>query len=92
MLVKYEIEKHKTRIEAKEKEIAPTIEATFDPYKMIEKTNNHKKPSTPNFRLMSSRPTNRVLPSYMTVKYFYINIFLIKIEYKFKRRKRNDIR
>jgi hypothetical protein len=67
MLVKYNTEKHKTRIEAKPKQITPLIESTFDPYKMIEKVNNHKKPSTPDFRLMSSRPTNRILPSYMTV-------------------------
>jgi len=67
MLVKYETQKTKTRIEARPVEITPTIEGTFDPYKMIEKVNNHKKPSTPNFRLMSSRPTNNILPSYMTV-------------------------
>ena len=71
MLVKYDNDKHKKRIESKQKDITPTIEATFDPYKMIEKHNNHKKPSTPNFRLMSSRPSDRVLPSYMTVKYFF---------------------
>lgn len=71
MLVKYNTDKTKTRIEAKNNDITPSIENTFDPYKMIEKVNHHKKPSTPNFRLMSSRPTNKVLPSYMTVNIIY---------------------
>jgi hypothetical protein len=67
MLVNYDTKKTKTRIEARPVDNTPTIENYFDPYKMLEKVNNHKKTSTPNFRLMSGRPSNRILPSYMTV-------------------------
>ena len=40
----------------------------YDPDKIIEKVNNYKKPTTPNFNLMTSRPTDDgPLPSYMKV-------------------------
>lgn len=40
----------------------------YDPDKLIEKVNNHKKPTTTNFDLMRSRPTDKgPLPSYMKV-------------------------
>lgn len=69
MLVKYDAQHHKVR-SSKRPSTTPLIEMNFDPYKMITKVNNHKKPSTPNFRLMSSRPEGPVLPSYMQVKIF----------------------
>ena len=40
----------------------------FDPDKVLDKINNHKKPVTPNFNLMTSRPNDDgFLPSYMKV-------------------------
>ena len=40
----------------------------YDPDKIIENVNNHKKPRTPNFDHMLSRPTDGgPLPSYMKV-------------------------
>lgn len=66
MLVKYDVKPHKPK-SSKRPSGTPSIEMNFDPYKLITKVNNHKKPSTPNFRLMSSRPEGRVLPSYMQV-------------------------
>ena len=45
----------------------------YDPDKIIEKVNNHKKPITPNFDMMTSRPTDDgPLPSYMKVYIFLI--------------------
>lgn len=41
----------------------------YDPDKIIENINNHKKPKTPNFDSMTSRPTDSgPLPFYMKVK------------------------
>ena len=57
-------------LERKEPKAKDLYEAdlNFDPDKLIEKVNNHKKPITPNFQLMKSRPTDRSpLPSYMKV-------------------------
>jgi len=66
MLVKYETNAHKPR-SSKRPSSTPSIEMNFDPYKLINKVNNHKKPSTPNFRLMISRIDKGALPSYMQV-------------------------
>lgn len=67
MLVKYDAKHYKPR-SSKRPTSTPSIEVSFDPYKLLDKYNNHKKPSTPNFRLMSSRPEDKVLPAYMKVK------------------------
>ena len=38
----------------------------FDPYKSIDKYNNHKVIHAPNFNLMTSRPNDNInLPVYM---------------------------
>lgn len=43
---------------------------TYDPDKILDKVNNHKKPMTPNFNLMTSRPMDEgPLPSYMKVSH-----------------------
>jgi len=81
MLVKYDAKPHEPR-RSKRPSTTPSIEMNFDPYRLIAKVNNHKKPSTPDFRLMSSRPEGRILPSYMQVKLFItmlksINLFFI---------------
>jgi hypothetical protein len=81
MLVKYDAKPHQPR-SSKRPSTTPSIEMNFDPYRLITKVNNHKKPSTPDFRLMSSRPEGRILPSYMQVKLFItmlksINLFFI---------------
>lgn len=45
------------------------VSNNYDPDKILEKVNNYKKPNTPNFNLMTSRPMdNDVLPSYMKVR------------------------
>lgn len=42
------------------------VSSHYDPDKILEKVNNHRKPQTPNFDLMTSRPKDDgVLPSYM---------------------------
>lgn len=50
----------------------PTGESSnpdYDPYILLDKVNNYKKPQTPNFNLMTSRPNDGdSLPSYMKVK------------------------
>ena len=66
MLVKYDAAKYKARKDNRPTS-TPSIEINFDPHKLLNKVNNHKKPSTPNFRLMTSRPRDPVLPSYMKV-------------------------
>ena len=77
MLVKYEVKQHKPK-SSKRPSATPLIEMNFDPYKLLTKVNNHKKPSTPNFGLMSSRPEGQVLPSYMQVStnsyFFYLKL------------------
>jgi hypothetical protein len=40
----------------------------FDPDKVIEKVNNHKRAITPNFAKMSARPIEGPLPTYMQVR------------------------
>lgn len=69
MLVKYDAKNHKPK-SSKRPSTTPSIEMNFDPFTLINKVNNHKKPSTPNFRLMSSRPDGKILPSYMQVYKF----------------------
>lgn len=42
------------------------VNPNFDPHKLLDKINNFKKPKTPNFDLMTSRPEgNDSLPAYM---------------------------
>jgi len=66
MMVKYKNIPHMPR-SSKRPSSTPSIEVKFDPYKLLNNVNNHKKPSTPNFKLMSSRPDSCSLPSYMQV-------------------------
>jgi hypothetical protein len=48
------------------------VSKDFDPDKILYKINNYKKPQTPNFNLMTSRPMDDdVLPSYMKVSKYY---------------------
>jgi hypothetical protein len=66
MLVKYE--KIKTKKEKKERPNERYSEYEID--KMLHKINNYKKPVTPDFKRMISRPnTEGPLPVYMKVKY-----------------------
>lgn len=67
MLVKYNSNSYKPKVQ-KRPSSTPSIEVNFDPYKLLDKVNNHKKPSTPNFATMTSRPEDKILPSYMQVK------------------------
>ena len=42
----------------------------YNPDKVLNKVNNHKEPTAPNFAMMVSRPTNNTpLPSYMIKKF-----------------------
>ena len=53
---------------------SPIGEATFDPYKVLSKVNNHKDVKPPNFDLMTSRPkTKDSLPCYIQVNNFFLN-------------------
>ena len=50
----------------------PTINTNimYNPDKVLNKVNNHKEPTAPNFAMMVSRPTNNTpLPSYMIKKF-----------------------
>jgi len=66
MLVNYEIKHHRPR-SSKRPTTTPALEMNFNPHKLLEKVNNHKKAPISNFRLMSSRPNKNSLPSYMQV-------------------------
>jgi len=69
MLVKYDKMYHKKDDKFAYKQVSDAISPTFDPHKVLDKINNYKKPQTPNFKLMTSRPdTGDSLPTYMKVR------------------------
>jgi hypothetical protein len=70
MMVKYD-----ERVHSKSRDSRPrttghfNLDPEYDPHKVLDKINNFKKPSAPNFDLMTSRPNDPdPLPSYMKVK------------------------
>jgi hypothetical protein len=54
----------KNRQENKQKTF--DLDSNYDPHKVLDKINNYKKPTAPNFKLMTSRPNEGdPLPAYM---------------------------
>ena len=75
MLVKYDNKMKRQGLE-RPSTVGDNGNPDYDPHKILDKINNYKKPQTPNFDLMTSRPNEGDnLPSYMKVinHYFYNN-------------------
>lgn len=78
MLVRFD------KMSSRKAEVLPNTETggisiNYDPHRILDKVNNHVTPSTPNFNLMTSRPTsspNDPLPFYMKVNAYYYGIFV----------------
>jgi hypothetical protein len=74
MMVKYDKREHIINKDKRKKENGGDVmDINFDPHKLLDKVNNYKKPITPNFDLMTSRPNDGdPLPAYMKVLIIYI--------------------
>lgn len=75
MLVKYDKMTERFKESKKNYSNYERVDMDYDPYKVLHNINNHKKPTTPNFNLMTSRPNDPSisLPCYMQVISIYNN-------------------
>jgi hypothetical protein len=69
MMVKYDQTLHKKNSNDRPKTSDYIdLNINYDPHKVLDKINNYKKPSAPNFDLMTSRPMDPdPLPCYLKV-------------------------
>lgn len=80
MMVKYDQTKHKKQFQSRPKTSEYEPRKDYDPHRVLDNINNFKKTVSPNFDLMTSRPTDGdPLPSYMKVNYYFKYILRIYI-------------
>ena len=66
MMVQYNRSVHRKNVDNRPKTTANDLDINYDPHKVLDKINNHKKAVSPNFNLMTSRPNDGdPLPAYM---------------------------
>ncbi len=89
-MVKYDQTLHKrNKYDRPQNSDCLELNINYDPHKVLDKVNNHKKPNAPNFDLMTSRPNQPdSLPCYLKVKFLFSFIILLLIlniiEYPFQ--------
>lgn len=70
MMVKYDQTLHKrNKYDRPQNSDCLELNINYDPHKVLDKVNNHKKSNAPNFDLMTSRPNQPdSLPCYLKVQ------------------------